>query len=207
MQIIETYKKMLFSLVPSNLEKQLSEKPGSMTDALKNYALGGVLFSVFYFIYGIISQVFLSIISPLYAANLTSSILNIGLFSVLAPFLFIVINFVFTGIIYIIAKVLGGQGTFTEQFYHFSIINSGYHVATSPLSIIPLLGGLWGMAVGLYYQYPTYLIYKSVHKLSKAKAIILVAIPLVVLFILLIIAVTLLATSIAALTSVMGARR
>jgi hypothetical protein len=60
---------------------------------------------------------------------------------------------------------------------------------------------LVGLALDVYTMYPSYLVYKTVHKLSSARAAILVLIPIVVLFGLTLLAFALIGSSLAALAT------
>jgi hypothetical protein len=105
------------------------------------------------------------------------------------PIVGIILSLFLSGIGYLGAKVLGGQGTFENHYYHFSIFEGGLSIVSTALSLIPCVGIVFQSIIGLYGLYPTYLIYKGVHSLSNGKALFLTVLPVVLLIILAIIAV------------------
>ena len=86
-----------------------------------------------------------------------------------------------TGILHIIAKILGGKASFEEY-----LKVTGYSEAPSALGIVPVLGtfvgGIWSLAC-------LYVATKEVHSLSSGKALIAILVPLVLLLLFVIVAV------------------
>jgi len=79
-------------------------------------------------------------------------------------------------IIWVIAKVLGGTGSFTQQYFLASL----YAPVAALLSSIPLVG----LLVGLYSIYLLYKTMMIAHGLSSGRAIAVIVILVVVIFIL-----------------------
>ena len=106
---------------------------------------------------------------------------------IVIPIVMVVMTLVLTALSFALCKVLGGKGEFSNQYYQFSIVGSGLVIVSSILNIIPFVGGIIVMLLGIYYLYPVYLVYKAVHKFSGMKAALAVIIPIiltVILFIL-----------------------
>jgi len=210
--ILDMYKKMIYSIVPDNLKTQLDKEKGSLGEGVK-YVLLGIAVMVAMSLVGIAIQFLLGGSLALnsesrgmesFGAAGLSTGLEIIIVIILAPILILIWTFLATGVMWLLAKVLGGKGTFAEQYYHFAIVGGGMSIITSILSIIDCLG-LIEILASLYFLYPTYLIYKSVHKLSSTRSVILVLLP-IILFIVLVIAMfvligTMFASLIAALSS------
>lgn len=212
--IIGSYKKMVFSLKPDNLKKQLAKEKGDLKQGLI-YVLLASLIAV---IAGIITTIgnfaFQGVAggAATGGAGLGTAGLGMGLgiilTVVLTPIMSVVLSLLFTAITWGIAKVLGGVGSFGNQYYHFSIvggaIGGGIGIISAAVSIIPCLGGLVSLVLLAYSFYVAYLIYKSVHKLSSAKAAILVIIPIIIFIGLVIIAAVIFASMFATILAGMA---
>jgi len=80
------------------------------------------------------------------------------------------------GVIYLIAKAVGGTGNFQEQAYVMSTF-------WAPLLIvqhIPIIGAFIGFIAGLYSLYLTYLALQPTHRLDSSKALMVVGILLAI---------------------------
>ncbi|MFH1447858.1 MAG: YIP1 family protein [Candidatus Micrarchaeota archaeon] len=87
----------------------------------------------------------------------------------------VVFFFIFSGACYFVSKALGGTGTLGDTIYLFSLVYL-LSIISSVASIIPCVGALVSLVVGLYMLYLMGLVLKLVHKFSIIKsAIILIA--------------------------------
>lgn len=120
------------------------------------------------------------------------------------PILLLVFSLLGTAITWALAKVLGGKGSFTDQFYHFSIPTGGLGILSSLASLIPCVGFLIQLVLIVYSWYLAYLIYKEVHQLTTGKAVAVVAIPIVFALLLVVIVALVMATAMAGLLASLG---
>ncbi len=88
-----------------------------------------------------------------------------------------------TGVLWIIAKLLGGQGSFTAMYYLGSLYAAPLAVLQI-LSIISVAGGLVSLLLLVYMLYLLTLMIKEVHGFDTTKAVLVWAIPLVLLVVL-----------------------
>jgi hypothetical protein len=101
---------------------------------------------------------------------------------------------------FILAKILGGVGSYRTHAYLDALEEAGISCALFPfilINFIPIISAIASpitMIIGIYGMYIRYLIVKQVHKLSTARAVLVVLIPpllfmvvLVVLYLLLIV--------------------
>ena len=88
---------------------------------------------------------------------------------------------------FIMAKIVGGKGSFWEQTYCMALVNGGVVLMMLPfnvLQIIPLLGwifSLLGLAVALYGIISHYRMIRAVHELSQLRAILVLIVPTIVI--------------------------
>jgi hypothetical protein len=92
--------------------------------------------------------------------------------------------FIGVGILYLIAKAFGGEGTFLAQGYTYLLFEVPLGIITSVLSLIPILGGLVAFAVGIYAIVLQIFSLMAVHRLSGGKATLVVFIPVIVVLVL-----------------------
>jgi hypothetical protein len=92
--------------------------------------------------------------------------------------------FIVQGILFGLAKAFGGQGTFTAQAYSALLYQVPLGFVSSLLAFIPILGGLVGLAAGIYEIVLAVFMIMGVHRLSGGKASAVVLIPLGVLVLL-----------------------
>ncbi|HLC69189.1 MAG TPA: YIP1 family protein [Candidatus Bilamarchaeaceae archaeon] len=212
--IIGSYKKMILSLMPDNLKKQLAKEKGSLGQAIIYILLTALVADIV-----VIISMLLSLGSNLAGLGMgggenelamagflgVTGIVVMAVYVIAIPIIMIFWAFIQTGVMWVLAKILGGKGSFTSQLYHFSIVGGGLTLITSLLSLIPCLGGLIAMVLGFYYLYPVYLVYKGVHQLSSGRAIALVLLPIVLLILLFVIIMILFAAAFASLLGALGA--
>lgn len=95
----------------------------------------------------------------------------------------LVFFFVAQGIYFGLAKAFGGQGSFTAQTYSALLYQTPIGILSSLLGLIPFLGGLASIALGIYGIVLAVFMVMGVHRLSggKASAVILIPLGVVVL--------------------------
>ena len=80
--------------------------------------------------------------------------------------------FIGQGVIYLLAKLLGGNGSFMEQSWVMSTFWAPILIAGN----IPIIGGILGFVGGLYSLYLTYLALQPTHRMDSTKAMTVVGI-------------------------------
>ena len=106
--------------------------------------------------------------------------------------------FIGVGILYLIAKAFGGQGTFLAQGYTYLLFEVPLGTITAVLGLIPILGALVAIGVGIYALVLEIFSIMAVHRLSGGKATLVVFIPVIVVFVLACIAVFIIIAVVAA---------
>ena len=96
----------------------------------------------------------------------------------------LVFFFVAQGIYFGLAKAFGGQGSFTAQTYSALLYQTPIGILSSLLSLIPFLGSLASIALGIYGIVLAVFMVMGVHRLSGGKASAVILIPLGVVFLL-----------------------
>jgi len=90
------------------------------------------------------------------------------------------------GILFIIAKLLGGKGTIIQQYYLVALYAAPLTILSSVISLIPLVG-LLSLLIGLYELYLLLLVLTEVHQYGMGKAALTVFLPAIIILILLVI--------------------
>ena len=97
--------------------------------------------------------------------------------------------FISVGVQYLLARAFKGQetgqGTFLAQSYTRLLFDAPLSIARYVLGIIPILGGLIGLALSIYGIVLNVYSIMAVHRLSGGKATAVVLIPIVVLYLVL----------------------
>ena len=107
-------------------------------------------------------------------SRLFSLATSIGLIGVV-PLLF----FLLMGIVYLLAKAFGGQGTFLEQCNSSLYIQAPLGIFSKLLALIPVVGRILNSVLSLYGIVLQVFVIMAVHRLSRGKAIAAILIPLV----------------------------
>ncbi len=211
--VLDMYKKMVMSLMPENIKAQVAKEKGTLSDGLK-YVLLTSLVVIIVEVLGILLDTFLGMGQALGGVGQQSAIalgaigglgaLGIVVTIIMIPIVQIISAFIMNGIVYILAKLLGGKGTFENQFYHIAILSGGLSVITGILGLVPCVGPLLSFILVVYYLYPLYLLYMGVHKLSSGRAIALILIPFLVIIVLAVIVAVLFAGMMTAMLGTMA---
>lgn len=101
---------------------------------------------------------------------------------VLTPIISVIMWLIGSGIIYIVAKLLGGKGDFKLQSYLFAIYMAPISIISTIIGVIPVVNML-GIVVTLYSLYLLTLAIKESHRFTTMKAVITWLIPAVLLMI------------------------
>ena len=88
------------------------------------------------------------------------------------------------GIFHLIAKLLGGEGQFDKYAYLIATFQAPISIASSVLAFVPVLGGCIGLLVSIYSIVLAYFATKVNYGLSSGRAIVVVLVPVIVLFLL-----------------------
>jgi len=104
--------------------------------------------------------------------------------TIVSPIFYPIVFLIGSGILYLIARALGGQGDFNTQTYLISLFAAPLGMASGVLGPIPLLGGLISLAISIYQLLLLTYALVSAHKYETSKAIITWAIPVGVVLIL-----------------------
>lgn len=96
---------------------------------------------------------------------------------VVVPLLF----FLLMGIVYLLARYFGGQGTFLEQGNTSLYIQAPLGVLSKLLALIPVVGRILNTILSIYGIVLQVYVIIAVHRLSRGKAIATILIPLVII--------------------------
>jgi hypothetical protein len=96
----------------------------------------------------------------------------------IAPLAFYIAN----GLYYLAAVLLGGKGAFGTQAYLVSLFFVPLGIVSLLASLIPCLGGLVSLAVGIYTLVLSVRAMKVVHSLTTGRAVVTVLWPVVLAF-------------------------
>lgn len=89
------------------------------------------------------------------------------------------ISFFFgSGILHLVAKAFGGQGSFLSYAYSYSLITIPIGILSLVLSVIPCIGSIAGLAGGVYSVVLLIFMTMGVHRLGGGKATASVLIPI-----------------------------
>lgn len=96
--------------------------------------------------------------------------------------------FIGQGFYWVVARLFGGQGSFTEQTYFMSYPESAFNLI-SVFTLIPCLGYLVSLVIGIYSLYLQYRATKQVHGLSSLRSAAVVLSPIILVIFVVIIAI------------------
>jgi hypothetical protein len=92
--------------------------------------------------------------------------------------------FVWMAILFVSAKIFGGQGSFLMQSYLSSLALVPLGIIAAIGGVVPLLGGLVAFAAGIYAIVLTVFAVASAHRLTTGRAVGAVLLPIAVLVLL-----------------------
>ena len=193
--VLDRFKKWFSVLKPEGLDSFIAETSGkeNLMDALTNFVIIAVIGTVFF---GIVMAVYLllfgtllsSLISKLNIATMFGSLAVFGVLALATVFVgSIIMQFISSGITWVLAKLFGGKATYTRQTHVLSYLSGGFQLASIALMLvawIPCLGSVVSIAYLIYHLYMNYRLVKGVHQLDQMRAIAVVLIPVILVLIL-----------------------
>ncbi|MCB0044895.1 MAG: YIP1 family protein [Caldilineaceae bacterium] len=173
-------------------ETERMKPQANLTTALIWMVIAGIISGILGFIQaqmfrsaaqGMLSMMDTADMPPEAAAALQGMIGGIGggaglMSIILTPLFFLV----FAGIVYFIARALGGQGEFGRYAYLLAGIQAPISILSSVLGFVPFLGGCLNFFLFIYGLVLAYFATKVEHGLTQGKAIITIIIPMLVVF-------------------------
>jgi hypothetical protein len=109
---------------------------------------------------------------------------GVGLTALFGGIFGAIISFIiFAGLLQLVAKILGGTGSFSKYTYLLAAVYVPVTLVSSVLGIVPLLGGCVTFIVWIYQLVLAYYATRVEHKLSSGRSIIVVLAPLIILLI------------------------
>ena len=190
---LKVWKELIFR--PNETVKK-ETKNASFARGAKDIAVVSFIFSMIMIIIYALMFGFFFLLALLPILGIASGqILSVLLFfvailigSVICSILFSIIGWLFyAGFEFVLAKILGGVGTYKIHAYLAALQSAGLMLVTIPFSIIsliPCMGMLIypvTMLIAIYGVYIRYLIVKQVHHLSRNRAILVVISPVILL--------------------------
>ena len=156
------------------------EKNVNLTEGIKQLIVAGVIAGVFY---GISAALALNSAGMLMMGKPMMGAGAMGFIGALigTPITTLIGWFIFSAILYVIAKLLKGQGTFDTHMYFIALLYSPIVIIQGVLSIIPIVGAALGVLVSLYGLYLLTIAIKQAHKVSTEKAVLIWLIPVIVI--------------------------
>jgi hypothetical protein len=161
--MFEEWKETLFH--PEDIFPKLVEK-ANLETGLKYLAVG-------YIIFGILDTIAASLFDVAHLGFLietTGGMIGImkSIFTIIGGFIFAL---VFSAIVWIIARIFGGKGSYGAQLHMTSAPLALVLVINGILDFIPIVGIIISFLLQLYYLYPLTIAIKEVHKFSTLKAV------------------------------------
>lgn len=159
-------------LNPGKKMPSLVEK-ADLSQGLQHLIIGYVISGII----GIILAVLLSVS----AGPLGMLFGGVGIFGQILGIIFgIIFYLIGAAIIWIIAKVLGGMGTYGQQVHMTAAPFAFLLVINSILSIVPFLGAFLSFLLSLYYLYLMTIAIKEAHKFSTLRAVASWLLPIII---------------------------
>lgn len=122
-------------------------------------------------------------------------IVSIIILPIVFALLMVIFSVILIGVVWIVAKLLGGKGTFADNYYLYSRLAFPTFVIGAVLFIlglIPVVGVLFGLisfVFNIYMLYVFVILVSVANKVSKARAIVILLIPAVIFFILFVVVI------------------
>lgn len=204
---IETWRRVLTQPGEPVFEQEKLSPNNSLQTALIWMVIAGVVAAIFGFIAGMIGAS--SMAAMLSQAGLPPEVLaQMGpLISAMsgggiAAIIMVPLGFLIgTFILHLLAKMLGGQGEYSTFAYLASTYQAPLTIASSILAVIPVLGGCVSFLLTIYGYVLSFFAVKANYGLTSGRALAVVLIPLVLVFLLAICAAVVVAGGIAALSN------
>ena len=155
---------------PAETLKAEAANKNGMAEGAMGYALAAIVAALFVGI------------SVLFSAISSGPLAGLGLLLVPVAFVgVIVFSFIGAGMTHICAKLLGGKGSFTKYYYLSSIIHVPIMIIGYAVGLVPCLGSLVSLALGIYSIYLIVIALRELHGFSTMRAIVAYILPILVL--------------------------
>lgn len=167
-------------------------KNASTKEAMKAFAIYGLVIGL---LLGLLVAFFAGLVSMLgiFGSNngFVALAAGFGLLAIIIlPIIFAVISvvgsYISSGIMWLVAKLLGGKGTFEQNYYLFSRLLWPVLVITflaNILVLIPVIGSLIPLVWTLYLFYLYVVVISTANTISKLKALIAFVVPAIIVMV------------------------
>lgn len=175
-------------------------KDANLGAAIKNFAIYGavvglVLGVLIAIVVGLLGAVLASLFGPAAGIVSTMGFAAIIVLPILFAIMVVIFSFISYGLIWLVAKVLGGKGPFTNTYYLASkilwpvlVVTIVVQIIMFALAMIPGAGiaisGLVSLLFSLYMLYLIVVLISIANSISKIKAIVVMLVLLVIVVIL-----------------------
>jgi hypothetical protein len=95
-----------------------------------------------------------------------------------------IVFFIVLGILFVVAKMFGGQGTFLQQSYAFSLFYVPISVVSRLVGLVPCLGSLVGLAGFIYSIVLAVFAVSASQRLSTGRSVAVVLLPAAIILLL-----------------------
>jgi hypothetical protein len=180
---IELWKKALLQPVETF---HLQRMKADLTVGAKYMAIAGVVTAVITGIVALIASGAAGIVRGPLAALFATGVSVISFIGALiaVPIIFVLVWLVSSAVLYVIAKLLNGKGSFTEQSYLIALYSAPLNIISAILVMIPVLGPILSVLLSLWGLWLLTLALKATHRYSTGRAVATWLLPIVVLFVL-----------------------
>jgi hypothetical protein len=113
--------------------------------------------------------------------------------------------FVMAGLVYLVARMLGGGGTFLEHAYLLALAYVPLQMIASVMGLVPVLGGLVAAAVIIYMLVLIVMAISAAHRLTIGSSIVAAVLPVLVAVVVIVLLAIFVAMLVAGLLLILGA--
>lgn len=152
-------------------------KKASLNEGAKNIVISGLITG---FIVGLAAFLGLSSFG---SGQLVGVALFIGAWA-LTPIWMLIAWLIVSGVLYIVALLLGGKGSFGTQSHFIALYFAPMTLITTVLGLIPILGWVANFILFFYSLYLLTMALKEAHGFDTAKAVFVWLIPVIVVLLL-----------------------
>jgi hypothetical protein len=105
--------------------------------------------------------------------------------------------FLMAGLVYLVAKALGGTGSFLEHTYLLALVYVPLEMIAAVAGLIPVLGGLIGAAAAIYMIVLVVMAISTAHQLTVGTSIVVVILPVILTILLVVLLAVIIAILVA----------
>jgi len=169
-------------------------KKASLNEGAKHLVVSGLITGFIIALAAVVG------ISKLNYGQLVGASLFVGVW-VLTPIWMLVAWLIGSGVLYVIALLLGGKGSFGTQSYFIALYSAPLTLITTILGFIPILGWVANLLLIFYSLYILTMALKEAHGFETAKAVFVWLIPVIIILLIVAIAAVALIGILASLVS------